>query len=968
MTDHTYLRYECVDSFGLAVDGIIAPGTHNSNVWTAASSQVLRWNVVTATLQQKLSSPSQDSVGTGKAILSDYITALTSCSKAVATGWNTGAVRIYQIDEITEEKTIHSILDESNTGLTEASILLQGHENNVESLAFSEDATKLASGGANGSIVVWDLIAESGLFRLLGHSRVISSLSFWKTNYLLSTSLDGFVKVWDLAGQCCIQTIANHNGQVWSGTLIKLNSLVDERCRFVTGSISGEVRVWNVGTPERVAQSGKGDVINNDDLSLMTLQVKDDLRQKDDVCRFMGSLGVPANVSMPNERITCIRHYGNFVGVLHHNSKVVYIYQIRTVEESIRKKQRRLKRRREKQNIVNTEKKGLKRGILDDDEDIIDDTVIENKNLDQVQDVDEIKTSDEFEYFGMVRASHKIRGFIFCLPSKGFSVKLICALSTNALEVNTLKKEMDDKQQSIVTSKNISLMDMYGHPTGIRSIALSSDDKLVCTVSKNVTKIWNVTKRSCIKSLAPPELTYGLCVLFLPGNTHVIVGTRDGHLLIIDVNSGEVVFSETNAHEGAIWSLDVRRNIREGETLSVLTGSADKSVKFWDIEQQDEMENQPMLVHTRTLQMSDDVLAAKYSYSVTRRLVIVSTLDSNIKVFFDDSLKFFLSLYGHKLPALAFDASDDDAILASCGADKTIKIWGLDFGDTHRTMYGHSDSVTDIKFVKRTHTFFTTSKDGTVRFWDGDRFEQILLLHGHKAEASCLAISRSGAFVLSGGLDRQVRVWERTQDIVFVEEERERELERTFERVSREQETTSDILRKKGNGDDSSEKEEDNDKPQSEMAVKRSVLSISSGDRIMEALERADQELKDIAAFNRSEGAIDKQRKPNILLLGLEPPKYILWILRSIKSAELEQSLLLLTIRHVERLIYYLNSLLKSGHGVEICVRTAIHLITAHQKQVSNEDTSIRNRTKCDEEHVLPVGLHFVVTKKIHTQ
>ena len=65
-------------------------------------------------------------------------------------------------------------------------------------------------------------------------------------------------------------------------------------------------------------------------------------------------------------------------------------------------------------------------------------------------------------------------------------------------------------------------------------------------------------------------------------------------------------------------------------------------------------------------------------------MVFVSTLDCQIKVFFDDTLKFFLRLYGRSLPALALDASDDDTVLASAGADKSIKIWGLDFGDAHR--------------------------------------------------------------------------------------------------------------------------------------------------------------------------------------------------------------------------------------------------------------------------------------------
>ena len=434
---------------------------------------------------------------------------------------------------------------------------------------------------------------------------------------------------------------------------------------------------------------------------------------------------------------------------------------------------------------------------------------------------------------------------------------------------------------------------------------------------------------------------YGLCTVFLPGNTHLVLGTREGHLLVLDIAAGDVAYVEENAHDGAIWSIDMRRPTTQQPSVALVTGSADNTVKFWDLKTQEDS-SAPMLVHSRTLEMSDDVIAVRYSHSVdpTKRMVFVSTLDSTIKVFFDDTLKFFLSLYGHKLPALAVDASDDDVLLASSGADKTIKIWGLDFGDTHRTLHGHEDSVTDLRFVRRTHNFFTTSKDGTVRYWDGDRFEMILVLNGHFAEVSCLSISRTGAFVMTGGLDRQVRVWERTKDIVFLEEERERELEQMFDDVGREEDTTGKLMLKRGEENDDDEDPDRDNEPQSEAAVKRSVLSVAAGDRIMEALERADQEKKEAAAFRQKNPG--KEKTPNPLLLGMDPAPYFLWVLKSVKEAELEQSLLVLPLGHVERVLYYLILLLRKGRGVEICARVSVFLVKTHQHQVRVSCTNRR--------------------------
>ena len=717
-------------------------------------------------------------------------------------------------------------------------------------------------------------------------------------------------------------------------------------------------------------------------------------------------------LALDNEQAT-------FIGVLRSNTKHIDVYLVRNLNETIKKKIRRLRRKREKDSLkqqkkeryeqdVNDNKlnsRGKKRGLLDDKED--DEEIGGEMNVEvehtgeksMTMDDDQIKASDEFEYVTTIRSSHKIKAFTFTPnKQKKGGLRIVLALATNALEVHSITtkvNESDNNEKPLRSihyeTNQVSKLDMYGHPTGIRSIALSSDDTFACTVSKNMAKVWNVNNRSCLRSLPLSSSTfktkskkasfYGLCVTFLPGDTHFVVGTREGHLLIVDIASGDIVYFEEKAHEKEIWSVDLKkpklennfhdnRNDESGGAITIMTGSADKSVKFWEIESQTDefdsdededssheggvsnrFQNHPMLVHVRTLQTTDDVVACRYSHDPTKRMVFVSTLDSQIKVFFDDTLKFFLSLYGHSLPALALDASDDDVLLASGGADKSIKIWGLDFGDTHRTLYGHSDSITDLKFVKKTHNFFTCSKDTTVRYWDGDRFQQILLLSGHSSEINCLGLSKTGAYLLSGGMGRQVRVWERTKDMVFLEEEKERELEAAFDKVDgREEKDTAHVLRRAANsGEDEDEGDDENeDSPQSEAAVKQSVLSVSSGDRIMEALERADQESKEIAMFNSIQKTKNKEdqtkRTPNILLMGMDPPAYILWVLRSIKSAELEQSLLILPLGHMQRLLYYLILLLRKGEGVELCSRAAVFLVKSHQNQIIYGGTGSSNQ------------------------
>jgi U3 small nucleolar RNA-associated protein 12 len=109
-----------------------------------------------------------------------------------------------------------------------------------------------------------------------------------------------------------------------------------------------------------------------------------------------------------------------------------------------------------------------------------------------------------------------------------------------------------------------------------------------------------------------------------------------------------------------------------------------------------------------------------------------------LQVFYLNTMKWFVDLYGHKLPALTLDISSDSTLLVSGSADKNIKIWGLDFGDCHKSLFAHQDSVMAVAFVSGTHYVFTAGKDHMVKYWDADKFELLLELPAHHGEVCSL--------------------------------------------------------------------------------------------------------------------------------------------------------------------------------------------------------------------------------------
>lgn len=67
----------------------------------------------------------------------------------------------------------------------------------------------------------------------------------------------------------------------------------------------------------------------------------------------------------------------------------------------------------------------------------------------------------------------------------------------------------------------------------------------------------------------------------------------------------------------------------------------------------------------------------------------------------------------------------DSTLLVTGSADKNIKIWGLDFGDCHRSLFAHADSVMAVAFVPNTHYVFTAGGWAAARAGGGGRLPRV---------------------------------------------------------------------------------------------------------------------------------------------------------------------------------------------------------------------------------------------------
>jgi eukaryotic-like serine/threonine-protein kinase len=117
-------------------------------------------------------------------------------------------------------------------------------------------------------------------------------------------------------------------------------------------------------------------------------------------------------------------------------------------------------------------------------------------------------------------------------------------------------------------------------------------------------------------------------------------------------------------------------------------------------------------------------------------------------------------LLGHTGIVLAVAFSPIEYLLASAGADQTIKIWDLKRGQVVSTLLGHADSVSAIAFSPDGRRLVSTGADKTVRLWEIGTGKELLMLEGHTATVNCVAFSQEGHSVVTGSDDKQLRVWD----------------------------------------------------------------------------------------------------------------------------------------------------------------------------------------------------------------
>eukprot|EP01091_Cochliopodium_minus_P000911 TRINITY_DN1080_c0_g4_i1.p1 TRINITY_DN1080_c0_g4~~TRINITY_DN1080_c0_g4_i1.p1 ORF type:complete len:1003 (-),score=321.23 TRINITY_DN1080_c0_g4_i1:121-3129(-) len=825
-------------------------------------------------------------------------------------------------------------------------------EHEVTTLALSPDGQHLAVGYFDGSIRIWSAFGRERVCKahFQGHKREISTLAYNKDGTLLASgSSDTEIVIWDAMSETGLYRLIGHKDRITNVKFLVGN-------RLVTSSKDTLIKVWDLETQScsQTLVGHKNEVwhfdINDEETRLVSGSRDDKLRvwkippldvnSNDKHVDFVyyGQVSRKSGMS----RVLTLKFSDTQTGILVcQSSREIEVFQLNDQETQTKRFKRRNKRSKEKFQKNN----GSLEGFVPE----------------------ESSPQDEYTSLYFFKTKVKFIG-ISISPinesedNKKIKKQILVSLNNNKIQVFRLRTSKCSKISSL--SK--------GHDSDVRVVALSDDDSLFLSASSSTVRVWNESTKQCVSSV---KCGYALSALFLPGDNFFILGTKSGDLEIFDVGSS-LLSEKIKAHSGSIWSICLLP-----DNKGILTGGADKSIKFWNyvFKKNEDGKDIFTLELAQTIEMSDDVLCVKFSPN--GKFIAVALLDSTVKIFFADTLNFFLSLYGHKLPVLTIDISSDNTLIAPGSADKKLKIWGMDFGDCHKSVWAHDDSVTKVKFIPDTHLLFTSGKDGAIKMWDIDTYERITTMKCHYSEVRSIDISKNGNFLVSGSHDRSIRIWERGGEQIFINEEREREMEKEYDSELRDDNKL--VI-------DPNEK----NKIESGRSQKNNSKTLKAVDRVIEALEICQEELKnqkeyELALENyKKMGPKDEiQQKikngepllepptPSPLLLRMTPSQYLLSLFMRLPNSDREDLMYMLPYSYVVILFDYFSKWISDNAEIEFCCRSVFLLVNLHFNQITaNRDLfdhlfQLTTRTKeCLKNFKGVVGFNFAATNSFKRQ
>ncbi|CXI90500.1 U3 small nucleolar RNA-associated protein 12, putative [Plasmodium berghei] len=481
-----------------------------------------------------------------------------------------------------------------------------------------------------------------------------------------------------------------------------------------------------------------------------------------------------------------------------------------------------------------------------------------------------------------------------------------------------------------------------GHSNSVDFINLSENNEYLISICKKCVKIWNLKNYQNIITLKLEGCT---SAIFCEQDEYIIISNDVGEIMLYELKNIELKYI-FKVHANKIITLcqnpkqkmnflsvgmenylKIFRLINENTSNNIEGKENDKSYLYnekpfmnnKDEDSSSDDEKEKINSNKNTIRfkeidyynLTDKVSCAMYSPN--GQYICIGYLNNLIEVLYSDTLKLHLTLYGHSLPITCMDISKDNKILASSSSDKFLFIWNLEYGSINKRLHINCDVLTKIKFFNETNNLISISSDGYIKMWDAIKFQCICTIDGRFGNLTSLIINLDDNFFITSGSHKSIRCWKRGDDLIFLEEEKEKELNLEIEKEA----TRNDL-----SYPSSIEKNVILNK-----ATIKTIEVIKSSEKLIEYLDIVEEEItlletyyKNLTEYqeakikNELPNFVEPPNKPNSRpeLLNQNPYEFIVKLMCNIKNNILNEILISLPFAYAYKLLIYMKTYLMS--------------------------------------------------------
>jgi WD40 repeat protein len=250
---------------------------------------------------------------------------------------------------------------------------------------------------------------------------------------------------------------------------------------------------------------------------------------------------------------------------------------------------------------------------------------------------------------------------------------------------------------------NVALAMFEGHADRVRAVSVFSDRQRALSGSFDRTlKLWDLATGSVLGTFEG-HADGVTAVTVLPDGETALSASDDGTLKMWHLATGAAVKTFAG-HNGAVFAVAA---LPDGKRA--LSGSHDRTMKLWDLESGTVL--QTYRGHVRAVNavivLSDGERAL--SGSADRTLKLWDLSSGAVLQTFD----------GHERRVWSVAALPDGQRVLS-GGDNTLKLWDLASGRLLHTFEGHSDRVWSVTVLPDGRSALSASDDNTLKLWNLD--------------------------------------------------------------------------------------------------------------------------------------------------------------------------------------------------------------------------------------------------------